>query len=67
MQIINLIIPLYNSNYIEKQLLSIKNLEKNNINLNIIYIDDGSDDLYKEKYQQLIKNSKDLNIIYHFI
>lgn len=62
---INLIIPIYNSDYIQKQLFSIQNLEKVDYKLEIVYIDDGSSKKYKEKYKNLFNNFSNLNIVYH--
>lgn len=65
MQILNLIIPIYNSNYMEKQLLSIKNLISDLFILNIFFIDDGSDELHRNIYNYYINKfnwEKNINI-----
>ncbi|MDD2870371.1 MAG: glycosyltransferase [Candidatus Gracilibacteria bacterium] len=62
---INLIIPLYNSNYIEKQLISIKKQQNKAIKLIIIFIDDGSTQYYKDIYKNIISKYRDLEIIYN--
>lgn len=69
---INLIIPLYNSNYIEKQLLSIKKITiKKNI-IRIIFIDDWSNIRYRNKYKYIINNFKkeiinNFEVIYFYL
>lgn len=61
---ISIVIPLYNSNYIEKQLFSINSLEKNNTDLDIIFVDDWSDYFYKANYIDSFKKNRNLNIVY---
>lgn len=64
---LSLIIPLYNSNYIEKQLLSIRNLEKSNIILDIIFIDDWSEENYTIKYNKIFNDFINLDIKYYYL
>ncbi len=65
MIIINLIIPLYNSDYIEKQLLSIKKQQNKATKIIVIFIDDWSSKNYKDIYKNIISKYNNLEIIYH--
>ena len=62
-----IIIPLYNSNYINIQIKSIYSLILDNIKLEIIFIDDWSDEKYKILYEKniyFLKELKKINIKY---
>lgn len=54
----SIIIPLYNSNYIDIQIKSINSLELVNVWLEIIFIDDWSSAFYIRKYKQELKKIK---------
>lgn len=58
----SLIIPLYNSNYIDTQIKSILNLKLNWFFLEVIFVDDGSDVFYQEKYKKTLINVDNKNI-----
>ncbi len=64
--LISVIIPVYNSDYIEKQLFSIKNIN-NNTQLEIIIIDDWSNIQYRNKYTKILNSFTDLHIKYHYL
>lgn len=64
---ISLIIPLYNSNYIEKQLLSIKNIDKDDLEYEIIFIDDWSDEEFVIKYKKDFELFKEINLSYYYL
>lgn len=62
----SLIIPLYNSNYIDIQIKSINSLYLKNIDLELIFIDDWSDLSFKKKYTKYLRKINN-NINYKYI
>jgi len=72
MLVLNIIIPLYNSNYIEKQLLSIKKLITKSISIRLILIDDWSDAIYRKIYIKIIefiniKGNNNIEVVYFYL
>lgn len=64
--LLTVIIPLYNSDCIEKQLLSIRSLENEGITLEFIFIDDGSDGIHQKTILWLLESNKNTHqYIYH--
>lgn len=64
----SLIIPIYNSNYIDIQLKSIYNVILNYaLDLEIFFIDDWSDMSHQNSYELSFKNYSNLNITYYHL
>lgn len=63
----SIIIPIYNSDYIEKQLFSINNLYKENISFEVIFVDDWSDLEHKEIYKKYFSNYTNLEMVYYYL
>lgn len=64
---ITIIIPLYNSNYIDIQIKSIYSLVLKNIGFEIIYVDDWSSESYKKIYIEKFNFFLDKNISFKYL
>ena len=61
----SIIIPLYNAEFLKSQLLTISSLVYPKESFEVVYVDDGSDDNYREEYKRLFDAFPDLKIQYH--
>lgn len=61
-----LIIPLYNHNYINIQIKSIYSLLLNNIDLEVIFVDDWSNEKYRKIYDKFLSKILVKNIIFRY-
>jgi len=63
----SIIIPIYNAEFLEKQLQTLEKQSFSKDDFEIVYVDDGSDIEYTENYKKLFQKHSSLNIYYHYL